>query len=169
LQEGLENWLVDVNLRRKEEGAEARLVNRDGETIRESGFHVVSAWVGEHGLTSGQLKTEEKSNEIKAVPKLLEIVDVQGEVVIADAMSCQKEIARKIQEKGTDYMPCSQTPAEVSGRRGALCPLLPSTGAPATTKSNLRFGEQGAQRIQQAPILLSLFACCKCDAPLRFS
>jgi hypothetical protein len=104
LQEGLDGWLVDVNLRRKEEGAGARLVNRDGKTIRGSGFHVVSAWVGEHGLTLGQLKTEEKSNEIKAVPKLLEIVDVQGDVVTADAMNCRQEIAQKIREQGADYI-----------------------------------------------------------------
>jgi hypothetical protein len=100
LREGLENWLVDVKLRRKEEGAGARLVNRDEKTIRGSGFHVVSAWVGEHGLTLGQLKTEEKSNEIKAVPKLLEIVNVKRDVVTADAMN----FARKIREQGADYI-----------------------------------------------------------------
>jgi predicted transposase YbfD/YdcC len=104
LQEGLENWLADVKLRRKEEGAEARLVNIDGKTIRGSGFPVASAWVGEHGLTLGQLKTEEKSNEIKAAPKLLDMLDVKGDVVAADAMSCQKEIARKIREKGADHI-----------------------------------------------------------------
>jgi predicted transposase YbfD/YdcC len=104
LQEGLGNWLVDVKIRRKAEGAGARLVNIDGKTIRGSGFHVVSAWIGEHGLTLGQLKTEEKSNEITAVPKLLEMLDVKGDVVTADAMSCQKEIARKIREKGADYI-----------------------------------------------------------------
>jgi predicted transposase YbfD/YdcC len=65
---------------------------------------VVSAWIGEHGLTLGQLTTEEKSNEIKAVPKLLDILDVSGDVVTADAMSCQKEIAKKIREKGADYI-----------------------------------------------------------------
>jgi predicted transposase YbfD/YdcC len=104
LQEGLENWLVEVKLRRNGEGAGARLVNIDGKTIRGSGFHVVSAWIGEHGLSLGQLKTEEKSNEIKAAPKLLELLDVQGDVVTADAMSCQKEIAQKIREKGADYI-----------------------------------------------------------------
>jgi hypothetical protein len=104
LQEGLESWLVDVKLRKKGEGDEARQVNIDGKTIRGSGFHVVSAWIGEHGLTLGQLTTEEKSNEIKAVPKLLEIVDVQGDVVTADAMSCQKEIVKKLREKGADYV-----------------------------------------------------------------
>jgi predicted transposase YbfD/YdcC len=103
LQEGLENWLIDIKARKKEEGGGARLVNIDGKTIRGSGFHVVSAWIGEHGLTLGQLTTEEKSNEIKAVPKLLDSLDVRGDVVTADAMSCQKEIAKKIREKGADY------------------------------------------------------------------
>ncbi|MHB9293327.1 putative ISAs1 family transposase ISPto5 [Hollandina sp. SP2] len=104
LREGLGNWLVDVKVRQKGEHAEARLVNRDGKTIRGSGFHVVSAWIGEHGLTRGQVTTEEKSNEIKAAPKLLDLLEVKGEVVTADAMSCQKDIARKIREKGADYI-----------------------------------------------------------------
>ncbi|MHB9292853.1 putative ISAs1 family transposase ISPto5 [Hollandina sp. SP2] len=104
LQEGLGNWLVAVKVRQKGEHGEARLVNRDGKTIRGSGFHEVSAWIGEHGLTRGQLTTEEKSNEIKAVPKLLDLLEVKGEVVTADAMSCQKDIAWKIREKGADYI-----------------------------------------------------------------
>jgi predicted transposase YbfD/YdcC len=102
LQEGLENWLVDIKLQKKGEGA--RLVNIDGKTIRGSGFHVVNAWIGEHGLTLGQLTTEEESNEIKAVPKLLDSLDVRGDVVTADGMSCQKEIAKKIGEKEADYV-----------------------------------------------------------------
>jgi hypothetical protein len=59
LREGLENRLLDIKLRTKGQG-EARLVNIDGKTIRGSGFHVVSAWVGEHGLTLGQTVAEEK-------------------------------------------------------------------------------------------------------------
>jgi exo-beta-1,3-glucanase (GH17 family) len=91
-------------MRTKGENEMARLVNIDGKTIRRSGFHVVSAWIGERGLMLGQLTTEEKSNEIKAVPKLLDILDVKGDVVTADAMSCQKEIGKKIREKGADYI-----------------------------------------------------------------
>jgi hypothetical protein len=102
LREGLGNWLVDVKLGQKGEKEGARQVAIDGKTIRGSGFHVVSAWIREHGLTLGQLTTEEKSNEIKAVAKLLELVDAQGDVVTADAMSCQKEIAKKPREKGAD-------------------------------------------------------------------
>ncbi|MDR0636556.1 MAG: ISAs1 family transposase, partial [Treponema sp.] len=104
LKEGLENWLLDLKLRTKSEEEDARLVNIDGKTIRGSGFRVVSAWVGEHGLTLGQVTTEEKSNEITAVPKLLDMLDIQGDGVTADAMSCQTEIARKIREKEADYV-----------------------------------------------------------------
>jgi predicted transposase YbfD/YdcC len=52
----------------------------------------------------GHLTTEEKNNEIKAVPKLLDIPDMKGDVVTADAMSCQKETAKKIRETGADYI-----------------------------------------------------------------
>jgi predicted transposase YbfD/YdcC len=104
VQKGLENWLTDVGIRKETEGAGERLVNIDGKTIRGSWFHVVSAWVGEHGLTLGQLTREEQSNESTAVPKLLELLDVRGDVVTADAMSCQKEIAKKLREKEADYV-----------------------------------------------------------------
>jgi predicted transposase YbfD/YdcC len=50
------------------------------------------------------MRTEEKNNEIKAVPKLLEMWDVKGDVVTADATNCRKEIAQKIREKGADYI-----------------------------------------------------------------
>jgi predicted transposase YbfD/YdcC len=88
----------------KEEDEMARLVQCRRKTIRGSGFHVVSAWTGEQGLTPGQMTVEEKSNEIEAVPKLLDIPDMKGDVVTADAMSCQKETAKKIREKGADYI-----------------------------------------------------------------
>ena len=57
---------------------------------------MVSAWANEHQLVLGQLAVEEKSNEITAVPQLLDMLDVAGGVVTADAMSCQKEIVKKI-------------------------------------------------------------------------
>jgi predicted transposase YbfD/YdcC len=70
----------------------------------DTGERVSSAWVGEHGLTLGPLTTEEKINEIRAVPKLLDLLDVQGAVVTADVMSCQKELAKKLQEKEAGYV-----------------------------------------------------------------
>jgi predicted transposase YbfD/YdcC len=65
---------------------------------------VVSAWVGENNLTLGELATDEKSNEITAVPELLDMLDIKGDVVTADALSCQTAIAKKIREKGADYL-----------------------------------------------------------------
>ena len=82
----------------------------DGKTIRWSGneehsaYHVVSAWVAEHQITLGQLATEEKSNEITAIPELIDMLDIEGSTVTVDAMGCQKQIAAKIREKGADYV-----------------------------------------------------------------
>lgn len=82
----------------------------DGKTICGSGneshkaYHVVSAFVAENQLTLGEITVPEKSNEITAVPQLLDIIDVSGAVVTTDAMSCQKTIARKIREQKADYV-----------------------------------------------------------------
>lgn len=60
--------------------------------------------MAENHITLEELKTEEKSNEITAVPELLDMLDIEGAIVIADAMSCQKDIARKIVEKEANYV-----------------------------------------------------------------
>lgn len=87
-----------------------RSVAIDGKTICGSrssahkAYHVVSAWVAEHEITLGELAVEEKSNEITAIPELLELIDIEGDIVTIDAMGCQREIAAKIQEKKADYV-----------------------------------------------------------------
>lgn len=89
---------------------EGKTVAIDGKTIRGSGdtkhkaYHVVSAWVTENQITLGQLETEEKSNEITAIPELLDMLDVEGSTVTIDAMGCQKDIAAAITAKGADYV-----------------------------------------------------------------
>ena len=81
----------------------------DGKTICGSGnydhkaYHVVSAFVAESQITLGEITVEEKTNEITAVPELLDLIDVKGEIVTADAMSCQKKIVEKIILKKADY------------------------------------------------------------------
>jgi predicted transposase YbfD/YdcC len=88
------------------------LVNIDGKNLRGSSqpgqgkkaLNVVSAWVSEQSMVLGQLKCEEKSNEITAIPELLKILDLEGCVVTIDAMGCQKEIVKQIVEKGADYV-----------------------------------------------------------------
>jgi predicted transposase YbfD/YdcC len=85
-------------------------INIDGKTIRGSGkgdrkaVHIVSAWVGEAEIVLGQLAVDEKSNEITAIPKLLELFDIEGATVTIDAMGCQTEIAKKIREKKGNYI-----------------------------------------------------------------
>jgi predicted transposase YbfD/YdcC len=86
-------------------------VSIDGKTVRQASrmlednpIHLVSAWASANELILGQLKTDEKSNEITAIPALLEALFLQGATVTIDAMGCQKEIAKKIVEKGADYV-----------------------------------------------------------------
>jgi predicted transposase YbfD/YdcC len=84
----------------------------DGKTLRRSfdrktgkaALHLVSAWASEQHLVLGQVAVDTKSNEITAIPKLLELLDVSGAIVTIDAMGCQKEIAAKIREGGGDYV-----------------------------------------------------------------
>jgi len=83
----------------------------DGKTLRRSfrgrgyGFiHMVSAWSAQNRVVLGQVKTEEKSNEITAIPRLLELLQIKNCMVTIDAMGCQKEIAKKIVDGGADYL-----------------------------------------------------------------
>jgi predicted transposase YbfD/YdcC len=84
----------------------------DGKTLRHSGnalkgwkpLHIVSAWATACQLSLGQVAVDEKSNEITAIPRLLELLDVHGALVTIDAMGCQKEIARQIVAGGGDYV-----------------------------------------------------------------
>jgi predicted transposase YbfD/YdcC len=82
----------------------------DGKTLRGSGsnklgpLHLVSAWATEQHLSLGQVATAEKSNEITAIPELLELLELHGAVVTIDAMGCQKAIASKIIERGGNYV-----------------------------------------------------------------
>ena len=88
------------------------ILSIDGKTIRNSfdkasskaAIHMVSAWSSLNGCVLGQVKVSEKSNEITAVPKLLEILDLDGCIVTMDAMGCQKEHAKTIKSKGGDYI-----------------------------------------------------------------
>lgn len=88
------------------------IVAIDGKTLRRSHdaknglgpLHLVSAWATKNGLSLGQVATEEKSNEITAIPELIDRIDVKDAVVTIDAMGCQKEIAQKIIDAQGDYV-----------------------------------------------------------------
>ena len=84
----------------------------DGKSLRRSFqdaskknvLHVVSAWSSENGLVLGEVQTDEKSNEITAIPRLLELLDIKGSIVTIDAMGCQTAIAQRILDGGGDYV-----------------------------------------------------------------
>jgi predicted transposase YbfD/YdcC len=88
------------------------LLNVDGKTLRgakergnnRSLIHMVSVWSSTNHLVLGQIKVDEKSNEITAIPELLRLIDIQGSLVSIDAMGCQTEIAKTIIEQGADYV-----------------------------------------------------------------
>ena len=89
-----------------------KLVAIDGKTLRcshdksngKAAIHMVSAWAVENKLCLGQCKTSEKSNEITAIPEILNLLDLNGCLVTIDAMGCQQKIARQITAKGGDYV-----------------------------------------------------------------
>lgn len=83
----------------------------DGKTLRgakskgkKSPFHMVSAWASNNNMVLGQVKVSNKSNEITAIPKLLELITIKGCVVTIDAMGCQENIAKEIIKQEADYI-----------------------------------------------------------------
>lgn len=84
----------------------------DGKRVRRSydqgkgqgGIHMVSAWASQNRLVLGQVKVDNKSNEITAIPKLLEVLDLKGCIVTIDAMGAQTAIAQQIVEQDADYI-----------------------------------------------------------------
>ena len=88
------------------------IVAIDGKTLRRShdnasnkkAIHMVSAWATAQNIVLGQYKTEEKSNEITAIPILIKMLDISGTIVTIDAMGCQKKIASLIIKKDADYV-----------------------------------------------------------------
>ena len=103
------NWTQAIHV-----ATAGEVVALDGKTVRhsfdtatgKSALHLVSAWASENGLALGQVKVDDKSNEITAIPKLLEMIDVKGRIITTDAMGCQKDIVKRIIEKKGDYVLC---------------------------------------------------------------
>ena len=106
-QDFFSRWTQDLS-----ESLEFKTVSIDGKTSRGShdnkngktAIHLVSAWVSECGLVLGQLKTDDKSNEITAIPELIKTLSLEGTIITIDAMGCQKKIARTIIEEKADYV-----------------------------------------------------------------
>lgn len=88
-----------------------QVISIDGKTARgakshgeKSPVHIVSAWASENNIVVGQIKVDEKSNEITAIPELLDLLVIDDSIITIDAMGTQTEIAKKITEKGADYI-----------------------------------------------------------------
>jgi len=102
-------WISDVATL-----TEGEIVAIDGKTLRRShdrttgrsALHVVSAWACGNGVVLGQVKVDDKSNEITAIPKLLELLELKGCIVTIDAMGCQTDVAKAIIDAKADYALC---------------------------------------------------------------
>jgi predicted transposase YbfD/YdcC len=90
----------------------AQVIPIDGKTLKgsydrnreQSALHLVSAWASDNRLFLGQVKVENKSNEMSAIPTLLELLDISGCIITIDAMGTQTKIAHQIQAQGADYV-----------------------------------------------------------------
>lgn len=107
MEQSFDSWLNSLAI-----DLGAQVIPIDGKTLKgsydrnstQSALHCVSAWASEHRLFLGQVKVESKSNEITAIPALLELLDISGSIITIDAMGTQHEIARRIQTQGADYV-----------------------------------------------------------------
>ena len=111
------NWVAAIT------GAPREVIAIDGKTLRRSGgkkdtqapIHMVSAFATRQRLVLGQVKVADKSNEIVAIPKLLELLAIEGAIITIDAIGCQRDIARHILAKKADYV------LALKGNQGSLC------------------------------------------------
>lgn len=134
----LTDWVAGLQL-----DLEGRTVAIDGKTLRRSfdkssgrgALHVVNAWASELRLSLGQLATDAKSNEITAVPRLLEMLAIEGAVVTLDAMHCQKETAKKVRSRNADYV------LQVKANQPTLYQTL--------TELFARYGEKGYRGVRR--------------------
>ena len=110
-------WMADIATL-----SEGEVIAIDGKCLRRSidtaskkaAIYIVSAWANTHQLVLGQQKVDDKSNEITAIPKLLNQLDITGAVITIDAMGCQTKITEKIVEKKGDYL------LSLKGNQGTL-------------------------------------------------
>lgn len=107
LQDCFTSWIKSIA-----QLSDGEVVSIDGKSVRRSydqgkgkgAIHMVSAWANQNRLVLGQVKVDSKSNEITAIPKLLEVLDISGCIVTIDAMGAQTAIAKQIIEQGADYI-----------------------------------------------------------------
>jgi len=140
------NWVADLsNL------VEEDIIALDGKCLRRSidkasnkaAIYMVSAWSQQNSLVLGQVKVDDKSNEITAIPKLLARLDIAGAVITIDAMGCQKKIAEQIIEKKGDYV------LSLKGNHGLLHEDVTTYfGSPLAPEAALQTVDGGHGRIE---------------------
>jgi predicted transposase YbfD/YdcC len=131
LQDCFLSWIQQVA-----QITEGRIISIDGKRLCGSGtqgkkaiVHMVSAWCNTNNMVLGQVKTDDKSNEITAIPELLKLLNIKGCSITIDAMGCQKDIADKIIEMGGDYV------LAVKGNQGNLLDDILEAFQETTTSS----------------------------------
>lgn len=145
------SWVQEVF-----ERTEGAIIPIDGKTLRRSydrtsnraAIAMVSAWALENHLVLGQVKVTDESNEIQAIPRLLELLDGSGCIVTIDAMGCQQEIAARIVEHGGDYV------LAVKGNQGQLLEeaqksFLIALGEAGSSMSYFETEERGHGRLER--------------------
>jgi predicted transposase YbfD/YdcC len=104
--EAFSRWVNEIAVNRED------IINIDGKTMRGTldrakgnpAIHLVSAWSHKNSMCFGQIRVSDKSNEISAIPELVDLLDLKGATVTIDAMGCQYEIGDQICKKGGDYL-----------------------------------------------------------------
>jgi predicted transposase YbfD/YdcC len=145
-------------------GAAGRLIHIDGKAMRRTrkaaqalgALHVVTAWASEAGLTLGQVAVDAKSNEITAIPVLLELLDLREKVVTIDAAGCQKEIAAAIVAGGGDYVLAVKENqptlhAEIVAAFAAAEATVPTASQQSLTEEN-GHGRQERRTVRVLPV-----------------
>jgi predicted transposase YbfD/YdcC len=135
-QDAFLGWISSLSSMQDQDGKPI-FVPIDGKTMRGSYtnadksdmLHIVSAWASQQGITLGQVAVDSKSNEITAIPQLLDMLELQGAIVSIDAMGCQREIAAQIVQGGGDYV------LHVKGNQPSLQAAL-ETSFTETDKAN---------------------------------
>lgn len=107
-------WIKDFQSRSEQGIAIDGKLARRSSSDKQKALHMVSAWAHEEGLVLAQQPVGDKSNEITAIPHLLEVLDIKGSVITIDAMGCQKEIAQQVIEKKGHYI------LSLKGNQGSL-------------------------------------------------
>lgn len=146
------NWIAALH-----EVTEGQVIAIDGKTLRRSydrasgkaAIHMVSAWASANHISLGQVVTDEKSNEITAIPQLLELIEVSGALVTIDAMGCQTAIAEKIVAEGAGYCLAAKgnQPTLLAHIEGHFESLAESNGD-ATKARHIATHEKGHGRVE---------------------